>query len=310
MIDRLTPQQEAQLPVWRDKWIAYGLSTEPADRPRAEEGIHLAYAAANLQPPRIVWCGSPLANALTAGASVGASVGDSVGDSVYGQHDAAWIAWCDYFREVCGLRRETDCLRGLTLLAQSAGWALPYEKICWVSERHNILRRDAQGQPHCSTGHAIEYPDGWGVYAWHGVRVPERVILAPEAYTADEIKAERNTEVVRALAERLGWRTFLQRLGTDVVDSWCDPVTGLDYALHQAHVGVATGRWIEKESPETKQGTRPHYIEPVPADLTTAQAARKWQAMAAFLVDGDEQGAADLVRHCNAEPELTYDWEA
>jgi hypothetical protein len=40
---------------------------------------------------------------------------------------------------------------------------------------------------HSATGKCIEYHDGWGFYAWHGVHVPERVILAPEALTRDDL---------------------------------------------------------------------------------------------------------------------------
>ena len=38
-LSSLTPDQEARLPAIRDKWIAIGLSTAPADRVRAEAGI-------------------------------------------------------------------------------------------------------------------------------------------------------------------------------------------------------------------------------------------------------------------------------
>src|SRR3990172_8105141 len=82
MIERLTPEQEARFPEFIKKWTDIGLSTEPADRPRAEKAIRLMYRSADLAVPRIVWCGSPLANALT-WASVGASVRDGVGDSVW-----------------------------------------------------------------------------------------------------------------------------------------------------------------------------------------------------------------------------------
>src|SRR5437773_9461738 len=90
-IESLTPDQIAQLAVYRDRWIAIGLSTEPADRQKAEESIRLAYQAGGMAiPRRIVWCQSPLSQGLTRAvvlqivkrASVRASVRDSVGDSV------------------------------------------------------------------------------------------------------------------------------------------------------------------------------------------------------------------------------------
>ena len=61
-IDKFTPEQEANLSVIRDKWIAIGLSTEPANRAVAEAAIDEIYRAASLDPPEIrIWLGSPFA---------------------------------------------------------------------------------------------------------------------------------------------------------------------------------------------------------------------------------------------------------
>jgi len=87
-ITKLTPAQLARIPEVRDQWLATGLSTERADRPRAEAGVRLAYEAAGLEPPKIiVWLDSPMAGAMgaallsgtkVAGAQVRAQVGAQV----------------------------------------------------------------------------------------------------------------------------------------------------------------------------------------------------------------------------------------
>ena len=74
------------------------------------------------------------------GGSVWGSVGDSVGDSVeasvgdsgYGQHDANWLAFYEYFKEVCGLDDITQKLTGIWQISKNAGWWLPYQHICWI----------------------------------------------------------------------------------------------------------------------------------------------------------------------------------
>ena len=104
---------------------------------------------------------------------VWASVGSPVGSAGYGQHDANWLSFYDFFRSACGLRDETERCVGLIDQAQSSGWYLPHARICWVSERPSVLRRDERGQLHCVSGPAMVYPDGWSIYAIHGVRVPE-----------------------------------------------------------------------------------------------------------------------------------------
>ena len=133
-IEELTKEQKALLSDYRDKWLAVGTCTEPANRADAEEGVRLAYKIAGKEAPRIVWCASPLAAGLTRGIvlnlhkvkmpaaeskifrdsvrdSVGASVGDSVrasvrdsvgssvwdsfGDSVW---DSVWAYTGSFFR--------------------------------------------------------------------------------------------------------------------------------------------------------------------------------------------------------------------
>jgi hypothetical protein len=145
--------------------------------------------------------------------SVRDSVWASVGDSCYGQHDANWLAFYAFFREVCGLEEQTEKLAGLTALAQTAGWALPHANICWVSERPCVLQRDERGRLHSVNGPAVEYPDGWSIYAVHGVRVPGRLIMEPGSITAAEIEAEENAEIRRVMMDQLGWERYLRESG-------------------------------------------------------------------------------------------------
>lgn len=63
----LTPELEALIPVKREEWAKVGLSTEPADRERAECGLKMAYKEAGLEPTkRIIWVDSPLVGCLAA----------------------------------------------------------------------------------------------------------------------------------------------------------------------------------------------------------------------------------------------------
>ena len=90
MIDTLTVEQEAMLAQVRDEWLAVGLSTEPANRPAAEEGVRQAYRRAGMEPPSVViWLGSPyagcVASAMLSQGQVRDQVWDQVRDQVRGQ---------------------------------------------------------------------------------------------------------------------------------------------------------------------------------------------------------------------------------
>jgi hypothetical protein len=163
--------------------------------------------------------------------------------------------------------------------AQHAGWFLPHTHICWVSERHCVLERDERGRLHSVAGPAVAYPDGWAIYAVHGVRVPERVIMSPESYTADELRGEKNSEISRVLAERIGWPKYLDAMGVVSIDRWTDPNTGLAYELLDLRErrGDQQPRWLKMRSPKLNDATEPDFIEPVHPGCKTAQAARRWQ---------------------------------
>jgi hypothetical protein len=95
---------------------------------------------------------------------------DTLSNSAYGQHEAGWLSFYDFFREVCGLMKETENLSGIMRVAKSAGWWLPYDTTCWICDRHEVVNRDDQGRLHHMDEAALRYPDNWKIYAIHGVR--------------------------------------------------------------------------------------------------------------------------------------------
>ncbi|MHC0061919.1 hypothetical protein ACWATR_03205 [Nostoc sp. UIC 10890] len=61
MIHTLTPEQEALIPVYRDKWRAIAFSTERIDREKAAKSVKAGYIAIRKQKPEIIFCDSPYA---------------------------------------------------------------------------------------------------------------------------------------------------------------------------------------------------------------------------------------------------------
>jgi hypothetical protein len=170
------------------------------------------------------------------------------------------------------LVQHTDKLVPLMRLAACAGWWLPHEKICWVSERHNILNRDDHGRLHSLTGPALAYPDGWGIWAVHGVRVPQYIIEQPQQITVAKIGGEANAEIRRVMIDRYGAAKFLLDSGAREIsrDDWGTlyrkPVPN-DEPLVMVKVVNAT--------PEP-DGTFKDYFLRVPPQITTARSAVAW----------------------------------
>jgi hypothetical protein len=270
MIEQLTLEQTARFPEFIDKWTKIGLSTEPADRPRAEAAVRLMYKIGGLpSPEKIVWFDSPMAmyikykkidnravwdavrstvrdavrstvrdvvsgivrstvRDVVSGivrVAVWDTVSDAVWDTVYGSYEAHWLAHYDYYREVFGLVEETDKLAGLFELAKSCGWIIPCEKVCYASERHNILNLDSKGKLHCEDGPAIVYPDGWSIYADHGIVVHEKVVTDPSGLAVRELK-QMNNKTIKIVLRKIGIEKFMSLPGTKP-DTWTDLFSSL-----------------------------------------------------------------------------------
>jgi hypothetical protein len=153
---------------------------------------------------------------------VRAQVRDQVGDQVYragyGLHDANWLAFFEYFADACELNSARR-LKGLNDIAQAAGWWWPFRGAVILTERPVWLARDDRNRLHCEDRAAIEYSDGWGVHAWHGVRVPRDIIMEPEKITPARIDKEPNAEIRRVMVERFGADRYLTESGATVIHS-------------------------------------------------------------------------------------------
>jgi hypothetical protein len=439
-LEQLTPEQERLLGVVREEWLRVGLSTRPADRAAAEQGVRLAYQAAGLPAPgRVVWLDSPLAGCIGAWMltqvryeldsqpwdqvweqveeqvwvqvweqvedrlwdqilgpaldQLGEEFGDQLGDgqvddqvqrqvrrkvlgqlggqvwvqvweqaeeqirvyieeqvrvrvaeqnpgsvreqvreqvreevweqvweqveggvwhqvqrqvreqvegqvvdqvreqvegqvvdqvtspvlgqlerAVYGQHDAAWLSHYSYFAQAAPDLAGPERLQGHMHAAQACGWWWPFHDAVILTERPRVLHRDPAGRLHCPHGPALAYPDGFAVWAWHGVRVPADMIDHPEALTIERIRAERNVEVRRVMLERYGQARYLRDAGAKQV--------------HADHTGVLWRCEIPGEEPlvmvEVRDstlapdGSRRAYWLQVPPGTRTARQAVAW----------------------------------
>ena len=140
--------------------------------------------------------------------------------AAYGSHEAYWLANFDYHQEMSGVTGKTDKLAGWFELAKSCGWIIAYPGVCYASERPSMVKLDCKMQPHCEDGPAIKYPDGWSVYADHGVYISKKIVMDPSGYTAQTLK-KLNTERIKIVLRKLGVEKFMSVCGT-TSNTWTD----------------------------------------------------------------------------------------
>lgn len=61
MITELTSEQEALIPVYRDKWRKVGFSIEEINRKKAAKSVNKIYTLNNLSEAKIIFLDSPCA---------------------------------------------------------------------------------------------------------------------------------------------------------------------------------------------------------------------------------------------------------
>ena len=174
---------------------------------------------------------------------------------------------------------DCDRITGLLGVAQNAGWWWPFRHAVLLTERPTSIARDDDGRLHSADSPALSYPDGWGIWAWHGVRVPADLIT--DGWSPDRIPREPNAEVRRAAIEHMGWPQFVAAAGLrQVGDSVPDPGNpGQSIALYDVprqiynepiRVLIATNGTPERD------GTRRTFGLTVPADMPDPVTAAAW----------------------------------
>ena len=150
-------------------------------------------------------------------ASLRASLGDSLNEmqwaNLWGQQEQYWIGFYRFMElhlKIEYTPQSSERLGWWQDIASSVNWWFPYENFCFVSDRPTFCSIDADRRLHCEDRAAMEFGDGWKVWAWHGVRVPQFAIEDPDSITAKHVKDEENTEVRRCLVERMGWERFCE----------------------------------------------------------------------------------------------------
>lgn len=296
MLEQLSPEQEALIPVVVEDYMRLRNPPQTYDPEAVKTWLTRVYAMYDKPlPDRIERCLSPAAAIRLAAELAGTAPEDTELDWM-GVSDSGWVSFYDYWHRV-GVLTDEEAKEPLELKAfMFSVWdAALFDECAIVVEHPELISVDSDGNLHSAIGPCIRWADGEQDFSWHGVWVPEKVIMEPTSVTRAEYVA-MNSEVRRAVDERTGNAFIVGLLGAEKVSEWKDPVTGLEYALYRAN--ETRENWLRKQSPVLQNGSQPIYYERVHEDLRTAQAARKWQAT--------RLSAAE----CEKEPELVYGQEA
>jgi hypothetical protein len=273
-IEKLTPEQEALMPVYRDRWLEIGLSTAPTDKDKIPSAVAAVYTNAGREPPKeIAYVPSPNA-ALDLLEQRGISRTAAFESFAWNNHDAGSLGHYDFFLTVVGLKN-METIKPLLEIAKLCGWVAYFDTLCVVQERPTLLKFDDARLLHCEDGPAIQYSDGYSVYIWHGTTIPQDWV-EDHPPSASEALQWPNMEQRLAACQIVGWANILKELNAKTIDRDDDPMIG---ELLEAHIpDVGTERFLR-----VLCGTGREFALQVPPDINTALEANAWT----YDIDGD-----------------------
>lgn len=185
-----------------------------------------------------------------------------------------WLAGKSIATAECKSSRSDSAFReALTRVCRECGWCQLYEDLAIVCDRPRVLKVDTRGRLHARDGVALEFSDGFGIHALHGVQVAASVIGNPTSITPERIAREANVEVRRVLLDMLGHERFLQAARGEVV---ARDATG---TLWRAHPAVRGEHWMLVEvvnGTAEPDGTYRRYYLRVPPGMRSAREAVAW----------------------------------
>jgi hypothetical protein len=101
------------------------------------------------------------------------------------------------------------------------GLIFDFEDSCFICARPIKFSVDSEHRPHAEREPAIQFADGFSIYAYQGVRLPEQYgKLHPHQWKARWLLEERNAELRRVLIQGIGYSRICQDLQATQLDTW------------------------------------------------------------------------------------------
>ncbi|WP_242056931.1 MULTISPECIES: DUF6745 domain-containing protein [Oscillatoriales] len=329
IITEFTPEQEALIPVYKEKWDAILLSTERIDRQKAQDAIKSAYGSIGKNEVDILFYDSPYAAAIDINKQGEIKLGKPIRGKLDSQlaiklwrqvesqlemrlkeqlwdrqrsmlasrleislrrqmsrqlQDNLWVnfpkafirkigtSWAkeiEFYITVLGcqhnFQKEWELFQ---LLVKNAFWILAYENVCFVCDRPTKINFDARQRLHAEGEPALEFADGYSLYAYHGVNLPRKYgYLHPKKWRSQWLLQETNAELRRVLIQAIGYERICQELQTTELDLF------REYTLLKIDdADVEPIHLLKMTCPSTGQI---HALR-VPPNLTSAREAIRW----------------------------------
>lgn len=228
-LETLTPEDEKNIVVFREKWLNLFYDNQEINYEQAKTQIKWLYKFCSFGEPKIYFMDSPvgcqvLINTLKTDPTlqnVNFDIKQAEEKCYYGDvSDYGWVATYDMIQNM-NFFTEYDWtnFNEFKKLLESGIYELyTFDEVCVVCRKPKVTQDD-QNRLHNEKGAAVIFGDGFDMFFWHGVNIPSNWILEKSSITRETILEEKNAEKRRCLQEILGSKRFSELLDIEVIDT-------------------------------------------------------------------------------------------
>ena len=120
-------------------------------------------------------------------------------EAVCNPYECGMYAFYSYLCGVTGAWELKETMDLFLQLAGCAGWVIPYENLCFVSDKPVQMACNEVEDLHSTAGPALEFADGTAVYAIDGIVVSDFIVTQPQKISPRMIDNERNAAMRRIM---------------------------------------------------------------------------------------------------------------
>ena len=306
IIEKLTKEQEDQIPIYLKKWVDNGLSTKPLDETQAIEALKNIYKIPNFEGPKyFLFFRSPYECFVASNIFEKLLPEDTPEDQIkplilkylennewkkqiksldnysmiFGniEWDIGWTGFYDYVLNVLFPERKNE-FKLFESYADSLTKIhifLPFENVVFFSDRPTDINLNEEGKLHADLKPALKYADGYSIYSLNGVRVPEYLVMTKgEDLNVLTVMGERNVDVRREGLRKIPLEKIINDTGAKVIDTWNDDRPWCDYTLYEMDFRDGKKRIVLRMK-NPSEGT--WHFERVEDDVKTVKQALAWR---------------------------------
>jgi hypothetical protein len=198
---------------------------------------------------------------------------------LWGSQDLYWIAYYRFAQKIGCVFAETDAKRldVMESITTQCEWWWPFEGIVFASQRPLVVRKDDAGRLHGEYKPALEYADGYKLYAWHGTNLPDDWVENRLTMDPSIILKTENVELRAAGLQCYGLGRMKDKIGKLISDSG-EPTMGAVWDIEIPGL-PETGRFLSARCPRNEEIfegiPKVSPIDRLPID--TALAAQAWR---------------------------------